>query len=174
METIEKKGSVEGRLFEKRRQLRERLSIMEEEIEEKRRTAGIMRKELADLNLGAKPPEKPIPSEEFFWFLEDSCVIMKKLLEDEVYLQSRYHTQITKTYYRIEKEVFERYIDSLSRLPQKDFIERCSKMNFIKTENGRNVFVSGKKRVYMVSRGIMDEMGKYSGFVVKEDIFAED
>ena len=91
-------------------------------------------------------------------FMKDVCVVIGAVASDEFFMKTKYTTQSSQMYYKIEKEVFEDYISRYSGLPLKDFIEFCKRLSFIKVENNKCIFPSGRARVYFLMKGIVDEL----------------
>lgn len=162
MMQLEEENLLYRRLEEKRRLLRQKLAEEENEIAAKQMKAGRLKKELLDLNPGYKPELPGQTMDRLYRFMKDVCTVTSRILAEEAYIPSRYITQTSSQYYKVEKEVFERYIRDYSDIPVNDFIETCAKFSFIRTENCRYVFTSGRLRIYMVSKSIMDEVKKYS------------
>lgn len=91
-------------------------------------------------------------------FMRDVCVVLQAAINDEAFMKAKYTTQSSQMYYKIEKDIFEGYISRLSALGVKDFIEFCKKLSFVKIENNKCVFPSGRTRVYFLAKGIVDEL----------------
>lgn len=149
------------KLEEKRRLLRQKLQEAEKELEQKQEYADRLRKELVDLNLGRLPEAEREPkytAERLCRFIKDLCIVFQKVMEEGQYLPTKYATRTATLYYKVEKEVLDQYICEFTSLPLMEFLDFCSWLSVLKSEGGKIVFTSGRKRVYFLNRKIVDRV----------------
>ena len=90
-------------------------------------------------------------------FMGDFCVIAKKIFEEKTFIPYSYATQNSEFFYKIEKSVFDNYIDMYARMDIKTFLNYCIALAIIKSEENRKcTYNSGKITVYYVSRMFME------------------
>lgn len=139
-----------NRLIEKNQELDGKIQRTEEEIE-------LARKENKKLNTQLFAEKIVVEKgSEMFSFIRDFCVIAKKIIEEEQFIPYTYETKYSGDYYKIEKNTYEEYVCKYSDLDLKKYMQYCVDLNLVKTENGKNFFSSGRKKVYYVSRAFMD------------------
>lgn len=145
------------RVKEKKKQLLLKIQEMRAEIGKKQSIVNGLEDDLKRLKgeMQAAGQEEPAQSR-FNLFMRDICIVTEAIVSEGAFMQAKYTTQSSQMYYRVEKEIFEGYIERLSELSVKEFLEFCKKLSFVKLENGKCVFPSGRKRVYFLNKGIVD------------------
>ncbi len=139
-----------NRLIEINQELDSRIRCTKEEIE-------LTREEIKNLNMQLMPGEIAEDKNcEIFSFIRDFCIIAKKIIEESQFIPYTYETKYSGDFYKIEKNVYEKYICEYSNFDLKKYMKYCIELKLVKTENGKNFFNSGRKQVYYVSRAFMD------------------
>lgn len=90
-------------------------------------------------------------------FMRDFCVIAKRILDEKTYIPYSYATQNSDFFYKLERSVFENYIEEYSGMDIKTFLNYCVKLAIVKSEeNKKCIYVSGKITVYYISKVFLD------------------
>ena len=148
------------RAKEKKRRLQDKIGELEEQISRKKALTEQLKAELEKLKAEARKDEERgnMGENKLNLFMKDVGVVFQAIVEEEAFIKAKYTTQSSQMYYKIEKDVFEGYIRRLAGLEVKDFVEFCKKLFFIKVENNKCTFPSGKTRVYFLNKGVVDEL----------------
>lgn len=90
-------------------------------------------------------------------FFQNFLRLIQKLKENDVFIPYKNQSKNSSQYYKIEKEVFDQYIQEFSDLDRKQFIQFCSRLSFFKKESGGNyIFNNNTQRVYFLSKCMVD------------------
>ncbi|SFS07971.1 hypothetical protein [Anaeromicropila populeti] len=94
---------------------------------------------------------------EVYLFIQEFNKIIKKAVQDNAFIPYSYDTKNSHYFYKIEKDVFDQYVQELSVLGEQNFMNYCIGFLFIKSErNGRCTYNNNKIRVYFLNKKLID------------------
>lgn len=151
-EVLETESVEYKRVSEKKKQLQIMIHEMKADIRKKESLISELEADLKKI--------KELPQEEgkINIFMRDCCVVLGAIRDEGAFMTPKYATQSSQNYYKVEKSIFESYINRLSELTTTEFIAYCRQFSILREEDNKILFSSGKVRAYFIPKKIIDEM----------------
>lgn len=158
--TLARMGS-ETKLKKKINALIERITDKENDLENMKMQTQLLQEEIRLLEQEERkkcnPHTKQEEESKIERFLRDFCLVARRLIEDDAYIEYSYKTKNSEEFYKVKQEVFEEYICQVAKLDLKTFLHFCVDLRLVKSErNRRCLYNSAEIRVYYVNRIFVD------------------
>lgn len=108
---------------------------------------------LADRSLDVVPM---LEENELIELMKELSFVINKVVKDNAFIPYKNYTKNSLRYCKVEKTIFDNYMDKYVSMDRKLFLQRCVDIGFIKVnDDGKFVFNDNQIRIYFFSKAMI-------------------